>query len=314
MPVVLITGGTGLIGKNLTSHLVAKGYQVIIVSRKSIRDVEKPLVSYSTWNIEEEKIEKNAIAKADYIIHLAGAAVMDKRWTKKYKQEIIDSRIKSTNLLIKALHDIPNHVKAVISASAIGWYGSDHTPLLHKDGFIETDPADENFLGETCKRWEESLHPVIQLNKRLVKFRFGIVLSIEGGALAEFKKPLRFGIAAILGSGKQIISWIHADDLCRMLIYALENEQLSGTYNAVAPLPINNKKLILKLAKLIRGQFYIPVHVPKFVLKLILGERCIEILKSTTVSNEKIKGTGFTFLYPTIDAALKELTNKKNQA
>jgi uncharacterized protein (TIGR01777 family) len=146
------------------------------------------------------------------------------------------------------------------------------------------------------------------MNIRLVKLRTGIVLSNEGGALAEFKKPLRFGIAGILGSGKQVISWIHFDDLCRMYIYAIGNEKLSGSYNAVAPLPVNNKTLILKLAKIIRGEFYIPVYVPKFLLKIFLGERSIEILKSTTVSSEKIKNAGFIFLYPTIDAALKELT------
>ncbi len=148
------------------------------------------------------------------------------------------------------------------------------------------------------------------MNIRLVKLRTGIVLSNEGGALAEFKKPLRFGIAGILGSGKQVVSWIHIDDLCRMYIYAIENEKLSGTYNAVAPLPVNNKTLILKLSKMIRGEFYIPVYVPKFLLKIFLGERSIEILKSTTVSSEKIKNAGFIFLYPTVDAALKELTTK----
>ncbi|MDB5223790.1 MAG: hypothetical protein JWN83_2457 [Chitinophagaceae bacterium] len=307
MPAVLITGGTGLIGKNLTRHLAAKGYDVIIISRQPVSALRNPGITYANWNIEQKKIDTDAIAKADYIINLAGAGVMEKKWTKKYKKEIIESRTKSSELLIKALQENTNHVKAIISVSAIGWYGQDTKPLLHKNGFVETDPADENFLGETCRLWEESIEPVTKQDKRLVKLRTGIVLSNEGGAFAEFKKSLRFGIAAILGSGKQVLSWIHIEDLCRMFIYAMENEKLSGNYNAVAPLPVNNKKLILKLAKKMRGQFYIPVHVPQFVLKLILGERSIEILKSATVSSEKIKTTGFTFLYPTIDAALKEL-------
>jgi uncharacterized protein (TIGR01777 family) len=160
--------------------------------------------------------------------------------------------------------------------------------------------------------WEQSIEPITQLDKRLVKLRTGIALSNEGGAYAEFKKPLRFGIAGILGSGKQVISWIHMDDLCRMYIYAIENEKLSGSYNAVAPFPVDNKNLILKMANLVRGQFYIPAYLPKFLLKIILGEKSIEILKSTTVSCEKIKAAGFTFLYPSIDAALKELTVLKN--
>ena len=312
MPVVLIAGGTGLIGKNLTRHLNAKGYEVIIVSRKPSHTSGNPMITFANWNIDEQKIDIDALLKADYIINLAGAGVMEKKWTQKYKKEIVESRTKSSELLIKALRENTNHVKAIISASAIGWYGGDTKSLLHANGFIETDADDEKFLGETCKLWEESIEPVTKLNKRLVKLRTGIALSNDGGAFTEFKKSLRFGIAAILGGGKQIISWIHIDDLCRMYIYAIENEQLSGSYNAVAPLPVNNKNLILKLAKKMRKQFFIPVHVPQFLLKLILGERSTEILKSATVSCEKIKAEGFIFLYPSIDAALKELTGNKS--
>ena len=311
MPVVLITGGTGLIGKNLTKHLTSKGYEIIIVSRKPAHASDDPKISFANWNVEEQKIDSDAIAKADYIINLAGAGVMDKKWSEKYKKEIVESRTKSSELLINALQKNTNHVKAIINSSAIGWYGGDTKPLLHANGFIETDPADKTFLGETCRLWEESVEPVTKLNKRLVKLRTGIVLSNDGGAFTEFKRSLSFGIAAILGIGKQMISWIHKDDLCRLYIYAIENENLSGSYNAVAPLPVSNKTLILKLAKRIRGQFYIPIHVPQFLLKLILGERSIEILKSATVSCEKIKATGFTFLYPSIDAALKELCKKR---
>lgn len=308
MPVILITGGTGLIGKNLTRHLTTRGYNVIIVSRNPPHSSNNSMVSYAAWNIDEQIIDSKAITTADYIINLAGAGVMEKKWTEKYKKEIIESRTGSSKLIIKSLKENTNNVKAVISASAIGWYGEDAKSIKDRNAFIETDPADENFLGETCSLWEESIEPVTKLNKRLVKFRTGIVLSNEGGAFPEFRKSLNFGIAAILGGGKQMISWIYIDDLCRMFIQAIENEKLSGSYNAVAPSPVNNKTLILKLAKLTRGQFYIPVHVPQFLLKLILGERSIEILKSVTVRCEKIKATGFTFLYPTIDAALKDLS------
>ncbi len=308
MPTGLITGGTGLIGKTLTRHLTTRGYKVIIVSRNARHKSDDPMVTIASWNIEEQKIDTDAITKADYIINLAGAGVMEKKWTKKYKKEIVESRTKSSELLIRALQENNNVVKAVISASAVGWYGNDLKKGDDtKDLFVESDAADKNFLGETCRLWEESIEPVTQMNIRLVKLRTGIVLSNEGGALAEFKKPLRFGIAGILGSGKQVISWIHIDDLCRMYIYAIENEKLSGSYNAVAPLPVNNKTLILILSKMIRGEFYIPVYVPKFLLKIFLGERSIEILKSTTVSSEKIKNAGFIFLCPTIDTALKEL-------
>ena len=145
----------------------------------------------------------------------------------------------------------------------------------------------------------------------MVKLRIGIVLSNSGGALAEFKKPISFGIAGILSSGKQMVSWIHIDDLCRLFINAIENEQLSGCYNAVAPEPVTNKTLTLELAKKLKGKFFIPMHVPSFVLKIMMGDRSIEVLKSATVSSAKIKQTGFTFLYPTIDAALQQLCSKQ---
>ena len=310
MDTVVITGGSGLIGKNLTKHLLAKNYNVIILSRKVDQKTENPRLHFATWNIAAQQINEDAITKADYIIHLAGAGVMDKKWTEKFKKEIVESRTKSSELLIESLQQIPNKVKAVISASAIGWYGKDDKPLRHTEGFKESDVSDDRFLGNTCKLWEESIQPVKALNKRLVKLRTGIVLSNDGGAFKEFKSTLRFGIASILASGKQIISWIHIDDICRMYIYAMENESLHGSYNAVAPAPVKNKILILQLAEKLRKQFYIPVHVPKLILKLILGERSIEILKSATVSCEKIKAAGFIFLYPSLDAALDELTKK----
>ena len=310
MPVVVITGGTGLIGKNLTRHLTGKGYEVIIVGRNPPHSSDNPMIRYAAWNVEEQHIDPDTIAIADHIINLAGAGVMEKKWTPKYKKEIIDSRVKSNELIIKALRENTNKVKTVISASAIGWYGEDPATLPHPHGFIETDPAVQGFLGDTCRLWEDSVDAATGLHKRVLKLRTGIVLSNDGGAFDEFKKPLRFGIAAILGSGKQVISWIHMDDLCRMYLYVIEHEQMAGSYNAVAPLPVTNKKFILQTAQRTRGQFNIPVHVPKFVLKLVLGQRSIEILKSATVSCEKIKEEGFTFLYPTIDAALKDLIKK----
>jgi hypothetical protein len=310
MPVILITGGTGVIGKNLTRHLISKGYEVIIMSRGTTRVSQSPGISYAKWNVEEGKIDSNAIAKADYIIHLAGANVMAKRWTKKYKQVIVESRTNSSELLVKALQEIPNNVKVVISASAVGWYGGDAKPFIYTHGFTEPDAAAKDFLGETCRLWEQSITPVSQLNKRLVIFRTGIVLSNDGGALVEFKKPLRFGIAPIFGNGKQAISWIHMDDLCRMYSYAIENSSLQGIYNAVSPQPVTNKNFMVRLGQLERKQFYIPVYIPELILKLLLGEKSTEILKGKTVSCEKIKEAGFTFLYPTINAALKQLTNK----
>lgn len=310
MAVVLISGGTGLIGRKLTSHLTDRNYEVIILSRNKNNFSSNPKVSYSYWDIKNQVIDAGIIKKADYIIHLAGAGVMDKNWTKKYKQQIIDSRTKSSALLIKTINENEHTIKLFVSASAIGWYGGDAIPLVHKDGFIETDPADKNFPGETCVLWEHSVEPIAQMGIRLVKLRTGIVLSNEGGAFKEFKRSLNFGVAAILGDGRQVISWIHIDDVCRMYIEALENKEINGVYNAVAPFPVSNKKLILMTAEKLRNRFFIPVHIPIFFLKLFMGKRSVEILKSATVSNKKIKLMGFTFLYPTIESALDELTNQ----
>lgn len=309
MSTILITGGTGLVGSALTPQLVALGHEVIILSRTKASNEES--ISYSVWDVKAQTIDNNAIAKADYIIHLAGAGVADKRWTEERKKEIAESRTESCKLLVKALKQTPNKVKAVISASAIGWYGDDKNLTLKKKGFTEDDPPDTSFLGETCRLWEESINPIEQTGIRLVKFRFGIVLSNKGGALAEFKKPVQFGIAAILGSGKQIVSWIHIEDLCRLFIYAIENETLQGVYNAVAPAFVTNKELTLTLAQKMKGHFFIPLHVPVFAIKLILGEMSVEVLKSATVSCGKIQAAGFKFLYRDIEGALEDLTNNK---
>jgi len=310
MPTVLLTGGTGMIGAHLQNFLLGNGYSIIVLIRneKQRKSADKN-ISYAKWNVEKNEIDKDAIAETDYIIHLAGANVAEKRWTDKRKKEIIESRTKTGTLLVKSLKEIPNKVKAVISASAIGWYGADtNESRLH--GFKEDAPAANNFLGNTCKLWEENIKPVEQLNKRLAIFRFGIVLSEKGGALDEFKKPLKFGIAGILDDGKQIISWIHIDDLCRLLLFAIENENISGVYNAVAPQPVTNKELTLTLAKNMRGKFFIPVHVPAFALKLALGELSVEVLKSATISSEKIIKAGFNFLYPSVNTSLESLKKK----
>ena len=308
MQTVLISGGTGMVGQQLTKHLLAQGHQIIILTRRiPLSKPANPNVSYAIWDLAKQTIDINALQKATCLVHLAGAGVVDKKWTEAYKAEIVKSRTESSTLLLKALRNNAHAIKTVISASAIGWYGEDAAP--NEKAFIETDPAAKGFLGETCKRWEESIEPMEQLGIRLIKFRIGIVLSNTGGALTEFKKPLHLGVAAILGSGKQKVSWIHIDDLCRLFIEGIQNEQLAGTYNAVAPSPVTNQELTIELAHQLKGKFYIPMHVPKFLLKLMMGERSIEVLKSTTVDCAKIKQTGFTFLYPSIESALHQLSH-----
>jgi uncharacterized protein len=308
MKTILVTGGTGMVGKALVKKLVAKHYKVIVLTRNLKNIPENENISFALWNVKIGTIDIEAVKKADAIIHLAGAGVMDEKWNEEYKKEIVDSRTKSSALLINTLKNNPHNVKTLVSASAIGWYGEDK---IANHFFNETENAAAGFLGDTCKLWEESVEAATELSIRVCKLRIGIVLSKEGGAYKEFKTPLKFGIAAILGSGNQMISWIHIDDLCNQFIFALENEEMKGSYNAVAAVPVSNKTLTLQIAKTIRGKFFIPIHVPSFILKIMLGDRCIEILKSTTVSNEKIKATGFTYLYPSIEAAVNEIEQKK---
>lgn len=313
MATILISGGTGLIGTSLTRLLLDNGHKVIILTRNLKRAIDKQSgderLTYARWNAEEQSIDKDAMKKADFIVHLAGEGIADKRWTSKRKKELVQSRIQSSGLIVKALRENPNKVQAVISASAIGWYGPDR-PEMPTGGFVETDPSDKSFLGETCRWWEESIEPIRVLGKRLVKLRFGIVMANGGGAFAEFKKPINFGIAAILSTGKQIISWIHIDDICRLIAFAVENDKIDGVYNAVAPTPITNKDLIIKTAERMKGKSFMTMHVPAWVLQTMLGEMSIEVLKSTTVSSAKIQRTEFQFLYPQFDAALHALIQK----
>jgi uncharacterized protein len=302
---VLISGGTGLIGSALSKALVAKDYKVIILSREYSKTAnENDKISFAHWDPARQIIDHAAIRSAGAIINLAGANVAEKRWTRERKKEIVDSRILSGKLLIKAISDIPNQISTLISASAIGWYGPDEEE--GRTFFKENAPHANDFLGTTCQQWEAAVQPVKALGRRLVILRTGIVLTNNGGAYPKMMMPLKFRTAAWFGNGKQVISWIHLDDLVNLYIFALENPDIDGVYNAVASEPVANKELVHKVARA-RGGFFIPLSIPAGALKIGLGEMSIEVLKSATVSNEKITGAGFEFQYPTVASAIKQL-------
>lgn len=307
MSTILITGGTGLVGAALTKYLISKNYNVVILTRNAGNKKTQPGVEYAEWDIKKQRIDVAAVQKADHIIHLAGASVFDKRWTASYKKELEESRTLSTRLLVNTLKNHSHSVKTLVSTSAIGWYGADK---IAGHAFTEEEPAAEQFLGTICKLWEQNIQPVKEEGIRLVILRLGLVLSNQGGFLAPIQKALKLGVAAITGNGKQIVSWIHIDDLCRMFLHAIENNNMQQVYNAVAPGPVSMKELVLKEGQLIKGNFFIPIYVPSFLLKIILGERSIEAIKSATVSCAKIKNEGFHFLHPGIDAALGSLKNR----
>lgn len=301
MQSVLITGGTGLIGSRLTTLLQQKNYQVMHLSR-SPKESNHPK-TYG-WDIPGNFVEEEAIAKADYIIHLAGTGVADKRWTESRKKAILNSRIQSTALLREKLKTIPNKVKAFVSASAIGIYGFDTGNQVVDENF----PEGNDFLADVTKLWEreadtikEAIPPI-----RLVKLRIGIVLSNKGGALKKIVQPIKFGAGAPLGTGKQYMSWIHIDDVCRMFIHALEHEQVQGVYNAVAPYPATNEELTRQAAKLLHRPI-LGIHVPAFALRLVLGDMVEVVLGGSKVSAEKIQQTGFKYRYAHLNEALVDL-------
>lgn len=311
MSTVLITGGTGLIGKALTKELLRRQNEVIVLSRNKNQISGHPGLSYAYWNVEAQEVDQMAVHSADYIVHLAGANVADKRWTRERKGEIVNSRVKSTALLYKALAKYPDRLKAFISASATGWYDID-PQIPNPFPFEEHHAPAKDFLGITCQQWESSVDSIKTLEKRVVKFRTGIVLSNEGGALPAFKKAIRVGVTPVLASGRQIVSWIHEQDLIQLYITAIENENLEGAYNAVAPHPVSHKKIMQGISQHNHKPF-IPFYVPAFMLTLMLGEMSIELLKSVTVSSKKIQESGFTFQFPTIEEALGQLLNNNKK-
>lgn len=296
---ILITGGTGLVGKKLTELLLSKGYSVAYLSRK-----KKPVPSVKVyeWNIYEKTIEKEAITEAEAIIHLAGAGIADKSWTESYKKEIVDSRVLSTQLLCETLKHNQHSVKSFISASAVGIYGFD----TGEQWLDENSPHGTDFLADVTEKWEAEVQKVADLGIRTVILRIGIVLAKEGGALPKLLQPIRWGLGAALGSGRQYMSWIHIKDLAQMFIFALENEHLKGVFNAVGNKPCTNAELTQAAARTIDKPLFLP-NIPSFALKLMVGEMSRMILGGNRVSNEKILKAGFQYHFPTLQEALQDL-------
>ncbi|RYD56272.1 MAG: TIGR01777 family protein [Sphingobacteriales bacterium] len=303
MRTIGITGGTGFVGHHVTRLLRDAGNQVVIFTRNpEKKDQSKDGITYCYWSPRENKCDLTCIQRVDAMVHLAGAGIAEKRWTKKRKEEIVKSRVETTAFLVDKLREHAPNCKTFISASAIGYYGADN----NRAPFHESDRHADDFLGDTCKKWE---HEAIQAADfvRTTILRFGIVLGREAGAFKEFYKPVKFGVKPVLGSGKQVISWIHIEDLVRFIYHCIRHEDINGIYNAVAPNPVTNKKLMDTIAQE-KGGLAIPAPVPAAALKLMLGEMSTEVLKSCTVSADKMSSTtGFQFDYPDINSAVRQL-------
>jgi uncharacterized protein len=303
METVLITGGTGLIGKHLCKTLKEKGYNIALLSR--INDLAGNIPVY-TWDPENNVIDPKAVSAADYIIHLAGAGISDKRWTKKRRAIILNSRIKTCELLFNKVHESGTKLKAFISASGIGYYGA----VTSEKIFTETDNPSGEFIGEVCRQWEHSAGMFEKSGIRTVKVRTGIVLTGKGGALARMALPVKSGFGSALGSGRQYIPWIHIDDLCNIYIKAIADKKMTGAYNAVAPEHVTNKEFIRTLAKILGKPFFLPA-VPAFVIKILFGKMSGILLYGSRISSGKIISAGFDFKFPDLENALKTLFPKR---
>lgn len=295
---ILVTGGTGLVGKHLTRLLLDQGYTVSHLSRSAGKN---PLVKTYLWNVDRGTIDAACIDGVDTIVHLAGAGIADKRWTDKRKQLLIESRTRSIEIIYNLLKTSPNQVRAVISASATGYYSDRGDELLTED----SAPA-HDFLGSCCIAWESAVAEGEKLGLRVVKFRTGVVLAKEGGALPKLAMPVKFGVGSPIGNGQQWIPWIHLHDVVKMYLYGIINTKLTGTFNMTAPSPVTNKQLTQAVAKQLHRPLWAP-NVPAFAIKLMLGEMSTIVLGSTKVSAQKIEAAGFKFDCPDIAGALKSI-------
>ncbi len=295
---ILITGGTGHIGKKLAQYLYDQGHDIFILSRKPRNE---GVFKYYTWNVENEYIDEEAL-NVDYIIHLAAEGLGDKRWTAKRKVEIVESRIKTTQLLLKYLKKMKGPKPSYIGASAIGIYGNNDILLLSE---TETSNDEKSFLVTTTRKWEKAHNELEAFVQNWCLLRIGIVFSKNQGALKSILMPFNFRIGNYFGDGHHAMSWIHINDLCRIFNFVIENN-INGIYNAVAPNYVTGKELIKTIATVKTGPF-LCFGVPEFILKLIFGEMSEVILTSTTVSAEKLVSENFTYEYPEITAAIKDL-------
>ncbi len=300
---ILITGATGLLGKVLSKLLIDNSISVNYLSTSKTKIESKPNYQGFYWNPDEGKIDENCLIGVDAIIHLAGANIA-KRWTNTYKQEIIESRVLSSNLLFNTLKKNPHQVKQIISASGTAIYPDSFHKIYSE---TETEIAD-GFLSNVVVKWEESVDQFKLLAIKVCKVRTGIVYDKDGGALAEILKPIKLGFGSSFGSGKQIQSWIHIYDVVHLYYFLLKNNS-EGVYNAVAPETVSDQKLTKTIARILKKPLFMP-NMPRFIMKLILGDMSELLFTNKNISSKKAINEGFKFKFPDIDSALEDILKK----
>jgi uncharacterized protein (TIGR01777 family) len=296
---VLITGGTGLVGRKLSVLLKQRGYEVAIMSRTPKKAGDIPVY---IWDPDKDSIDREAIHTTHCIIHLAGTNIGEKRWTTARKREIMDSRISSGRLILRNIDQGTIQLSTFITASATGYYGAVTSDRI----FSENDPPSGDFLGQTCRDWEQVADEFTAMGIRTVKIRTGMVLSGQGGALSRLELPVKLGIGSAIGNGKQYMPWIHIDDLCRIYVTAMEDARMHGAYNAVAPEHVTNKEFISKLAWVLKKPLWFP-DIPAALVRLLFGELSDVLLHGSRISSGKITSAGYKFLHPELDGALKQI-------
>jgi uncharacterized protein (TIGR01777 family) len=302
---ILITGGTGLVGKQLIPALLAHGHQISILSREK-RTIDG--VKVYLWDVYNQTIDSKAFEGIDTIIHLAGEGIADKKWTDERKKEIIASRVLSARLLYQTIKETNAPVTSFISASAVGFYGDRKDEILR-----ESTEAGKGFLANCCTQWEEAADEGLELGIRVVKIRIGLILNNESGILPAMEKPIKAFVGAPLGSGKQWMPWVHLDDVVKIFVTAVEDIQFVGAYNACAPFPVTNKLLTKTIAGKVNRPVW-PIHVPKFVLKAAMGEMSILPLMSSNTMVQKILDTGYKYEFVNLDAALDSIYKKRRSS
>jgi hypothetical protein len=299
MAKILITGGSGSIGKHLIPKLLFKGHQVAIIGR-SKRDI--PGVESFVWDLKKGSLDERALKDVTHIIHLAGAGIADKSWSLARKKEILESRVKPMKLLADALISRNQRIKAFISSSAVGYYGG----ITSDKVFSETDNPENDFLGSTCKMWEDAVQYFKSVADREVRVRTSVVLMKDAGALRKLALPTKLGFGAAVGSGKQWMPWIHIDDLTELYLETIEDGRYNGPFNAVAPQHVTQTDLIRAIGKTLGRPTFLP-PIPSFLIKTVLGEMATVVTEGSRVSSQRLIDTGFEFQYPNIQTALTDL-------
>jgi len=297
---VLITGATGLIGRELVVKCMDEGIYVNYFTTRKEMINDKVNSKGFYWNPEIGEIDIDAFNGVTAIIHLAGATI-SKRWTEKYKSEILNSRTRSANLIFNSLKKIEHSITHFISSSGVGIYPNSENVLYTE----ENDEIDTSFLGRIVKEWEEAADKFSELGIGVTKVRTGMVLSQKGGALPKLTMIIKTGLGASIGSGCQWQSWIHIEDVTNIYLFILKNK-LEGIYNAVAPNPITNKKLTKEIARCYGAPLWLP-NIPEIILKTFLGEMSILVTDGQLVSSTKIESSGYVFKFPNIETATKDL-------